>query len=92
MCNFLMFQYIETLFSILVQPPPTHSTNISIHQQGNIALDGAASVPLTPSNVLLRGAKLRNTQWVHGVVVYTGHETKLLLNSTATPLKRCNCN
>ena len=39
---------------------------------------------------MLRGAKLRNTAWIHGVVVYTGHETKLLLNSRKTPLKRSN--
>lgn len=32
--------------------------------------------------MLLRGAMLRNTAWVHGVVTYTGHETKLMKNST----------
>jgi len=37
---------------------------------------------------LLRGAKLQNTNWIFGQVVYTGHETKLLKNSTAAPLKR----
>lgn len=31
---------------------------------------------------------LRNTSWVFGVVIYTGHETKLLMNSTKAPLKR----
>jgi len=29
-----------------------------------------------------------NTKWVFGQVVYAGHETKLLMNSTAAPLKR----
>lgn len=31
---------------------------------------------------------LRNTSWVFGIVVYTGHETKLMRNSTMAPLKR----
>uniref|UniRef100_A0A8C7DPR4 Phospholipid-transporting ATPase n=1 Tax=Oncorhynchus kisutch TaxID=8019 RepID=A0A8C7DPR4_ONCKI len=35
-------------------------------------------------------AQLRNTQWVHGVVVYTGHDTKLMQNSTRPPLKLSN--
>lgn len=36
---------------------------------------------LDPTQLLLRGAQLRNTSWVYGVVVFTGHETKLMLNS-----------
>lgn len=37
--------------------------------------------------MLLRGAQLRNTQWVVGIVVYTGHDSKLMqvkLNSLST--------
>ena len=37
-----------------------------------------STMPLGPDQILLRGAQLRNTQWVHGVVVYTGHDTKLM--------------
>uniref|UniRef100_A0AAY4DAS8 Phospholipid-transporting ATPase n=1 Tax=Denticeps clupeoides TaxID=299321 RepID=A0AAY4DAS8_9TELE len=48
------------------------------------------TVPLGPDQILLRGAQLRNTQWVHGVVVYTGHDTKLMQNSTRPPLKLSN--
>ncbi|CAB1325643.1 unnamed protein product, partial [Coregonus sp. 'balchen'] len=45
---------------------------------GNIRLDGHSTVPLGPDQILLRGAQLRNTQWVHGI------------NSTRPPLKLSN--
>ncbi|XP_012988267.2 phospholipid-transporting ATPase IA isoform X1 [Esox lucius] len=57
---------------------------------GNIRLDRHSTVPLGPDQILLRGAQLRNTQWVHGIVVYTGHDTKLMQNSTRPPLKLSN--
>ncbi|CCG80792.2 putative Phospholipid-transporting ATPase, partial [Taphrina deformans PYCC 5710] len=44
-------------------------------------------IPLSPDQLLLRGAQLRNTQWVYGIVIFTGHETKLMRNATATPIK-----
>lgn len=43
--------------------------------------------PITNDNVLLRGSTLRNTKWAIGVVVYTGSETKIMLNSGITPTK-----
>ena len=49
---------------------------------------GEKEFPLSPEQLLLRGATLRNTPWIHGVVVFTGHETKLMRNATATPIKR----
>ncbi|KAL4912226.1 hypothetical protein BDW62DRAFT_195155 [Aspergillus aurantiobrunneus] len=44
--------------------------------------------PITINNLLLRGCSLRNTDWVLGVVVFTGIETKIMLNSGETPSKR----
>ena len=38
--------------------------------------------------MILRGATLRNTGWIFGLVIFTGHETKLMRNATATPIKR----
>lgn len=43
---------------------------------------------LSPNQLLLRGAQLKNTRWVYAAVVFTGHETKLMKNSTATPIKQ----
>ncbi|XP_072567472.1 phospholipid-transporting ATPase IB isoform X3 [Paramormyrops kingsleyae] len=57
---------------------------------GTLFLDNHNPVPLGPDQVLLRGAQLRNTQWVVGIVVYTGHDSKLMQNSTKAPLKRSN--
>ncbi|KAF5916337.1 hypothetical protein HPG69_017571 [Diceros bicornis minor] len=57
---------------------------------GNLHLDGKSPVSLGPDQILLRGTQLRNTQWVFGIVVYTGHDTKLMQNSTKAPLKRSN--
>lgn len=55
--------------------------------QGNLKTAGKVT-PMTPDQLLLRGATLRNTQWIHGVTIFTGHETKLMRNATATPIKR----
>lgn len=44
--------------------------------------------PVTINNMLLRGCSLRSTEWVLGVVVFTGGESKIMLNSGATPAKR----
>ncbi|KAI0958077.1 hypothetical protein AcW1_006256 [Taiwanofungus camphoratus] len=38
--------------------------------------------------VLLRGTVLKNTQWVIGVVLFTGQDTKIVLNSGGAPSKR----
>ena len=45
-------------------------------------------VSLNPSNILLRGSNLRNTEWVVGIAVYNGHDSKVMMNSTDTPSKR----
>ena len=39
------------------------------------------SFPLEAKNLLLKGAKLRNTNWIIGIIIYTGHNCKLLKNS-----------
>ncbi|MCP9259162.1 Phospholipid-transporting ATPase tat-1 [Dirofilaria immitis] len=44
--------------------------------------------PLSISQLLLRGARLKHTQWICGVVLYTGHDSKLLMNSKIAPLKQ----
>jgi len=45
---------------------------------------------LSNTQMLLRGAMLRNTEWIYGVAVYTGHESKLMKNANKAPLKMSN--
>ncbi|KAE9030157.1 Phospholipid-transporting ATPase [Phytophthora rubi] len=43
---------------------------------------------LTMDNLILRGSESRNAEWTLGLVIYTGKETKVQMNSVAVPLKR----
>jgi len=46
-----------------------------------INLQRGEKISLSVENLLLRGSSLRNTDWVIGVVVYTGHDTRIMRNS-----------
>ncbi|CCF55679.1 hypothetical protein KAFR_0A02410 [Kazachstania africana CBS 2517] len=61
--------------------------------QGNLRWDDSGSgesknEPVTINNMLLRGCTLRNTKWAMGIVVFTGDETKIMLNAGVTPTKK----
>lgn len=58
----------------------------SIHTGLNDSIDDldVSTIPLLTDNLLLRGSKVRNTEWVIGCAVYTGQSTKLALNSRIT--------
>jgi phospholipid-transporting ATPase len=44
--------------------------------------------PLTSETVLLKGSILRNTEWIYGITVYTGHQTKVMKNSLKARQKK----
>ena len=43
--------------------------------------------PIAMSQMLLRGCLLKNSNFIYGLVVYTGRETRIQMNSAAAPLK-----
>lgn len=53
-----------------------NAKNSSVSQQQNVL-----EVPLEADNLCLRGSSLRNTEWVIGVAIFTGHDTKVMMNS-----------
>ena len=38
-------------------------------------------IPLSAKQLLLKGAKLKNTPWIVGIVVYVGHDCKIMKNA-----------
>ncbi|XP_030599115.1 phospholipid-transporting ATPase IC isoform X1 [Archocentrus centrarchus] len=44
--------------------------------------------PLELDNMLLRGCKMRNTDWCHGLVIFAGADTKIMKNGGKTRFKR----
>ncbi|GFY97169.1 ATPase E1-E2 type family protein [Actinidia rufa] len=54
---------------------------------GNLEYDRQI-YPLDLSQILLRDSKLRNTTYVYGVVIFTGHDSKVMQNATKSPSKR----
>jgi|JI6StandDraft_1071083.scaffolds.fasta_scaffold32948_3 magnesium-transporting ATPase (P-type) len=50
---------------------------------GKIAFTGLKPInQLTAKNLLPRGSKLKNVEWVIGLVVYTGVDTKVMMNGS----------
>lgn len=82
-------QHVTALHGVIRSEQPNNSLYT---YEGTIDLTTAAGVPkqipLGPDQLLLRGAQIRNTPWLYGIVVFTGHETKLMRNATAAPIKR----
>jgi phospholipid-transporting ATPase len=42
---------------------------------------------LGADNLMLRGSSLKNTEYVYGIAVFTGHDTKIMKNSAAAKYK-----
>ncbi|CAG8528415.1 16324_t:CDS:2 [Acaulospora colombiana] len=77
-----------------VQSEPPHPNLYSytavMHwfQKPEMTEDDHEIEPISINNALLRGCVVRNTEWIIGLVMFTGTDTKIMLNSGDTPSKR----
>ena len=55
---------------------------------GTLEIGGSDKSALSSKNLLLRGAVLKNTTWIVGVVIYTGQDTKIMKNAEEAKFKQ----
>ena len=77
-----LFDYQEGNFYIEALPP-----NKSIYDIEGTVFVYKNKNYITIKNVLLRGARLKNVDYIYGIVLYSGHDTKLMQNIGHSSLK-----
>ncbi|KAJ4478456.1 phospholipid-translocating ATPase [Lentinula aciculospora] len=84
----------ENSFKVMCDRPETNMYRLNaMVEMGQSENDDDASgkgtkYPVDLQTVLLRGTVLKNTDWVIGVVLFTGEDTKIVMNAGKTPSKR----
>jgi phospholipid-translocating ATPase len=66
---------------------PSNINRISVIPTDMELQTGLHNIPLMAENLMLRGSRVRNTEWAIACAVYTGQQTKLALNSKITKNK-----
>ncbi|KAF5313608.1 hypothetical protein D9611_010219 [Ephemerocybe angulata] len=77
--------------SFILDSEPPHQNLYTYHavlRYNDPATNEPKMEPVSINELLLRGCSLRNTSWVIGLVVFTGQDTKIMLNGGDTPSKR----
>ena len=55
--------------------------------EGTVTTPSGDTFSLDHNSLMLRGTSLKNTEWVYGIVVYTGHDSKIMKNSSKSRTK-----
>ena len=80
-----IFDYTNDHFFIEVLPPNKDLYNI----EGTVFYENNKKF-FNIKNILLRGARLKNVDYVYGIVLYSGHDSKLMQNIGHSSLKLSN--
>ncbi|XP_039280038.1 probable phospholipid-transporting ATPase VA [Nilaparvata lugens] len=79
-------EFVPSLFRSVVEVEAPTTKIYRFH--GAIIHPSGERVPVGTENLLLRDCVLKNTDYVEGIVVYAGHETKAMLNNNGPRWKR----
>ena len=71
------FSLLHGLIGVIECEPP----NNRLHKFVGTLHWNDKDYALDNDKILLRGCRVRNTKWMYGVVIYAGHDTKLVQNS-----------
>ena len=63
-------------------------TPILDEASGKMSIGAMKAFNIENNQFLLRGASLKNTGWIVGVVAYTGNETKIMMNAEDSRFKQ----
>lgn len=77
--------------SFYLDSEPPHQNLYLYHgvlRYKDLATGDQKQEPVSINELLLRGCAIRNTNWIIGLVVFTGADTKIMLNGGDTPSKR----
>ena len=80
-----IFDYTNDHFFIEVLPPNKDLYDI----EGTVFYENNKNF-FNIKNILLRGARLKNVDYVYGIVLYSGHDTKLMQNIGHSSMKLSN--
>ena len=71
-----------TISGHVITDPPNQDLYL-LSKIMKLSYNGGAemTIPLSAKQLLLKGAKLKNTPWIVGIVVYVGHDCKIMKNA-----------
>jgi phospholipid-transporting ATPase len=81
--------YPEKISTVIESAAPNEKMDKNSWKGNLIDFNGRSDkVPLSMTQLLLRGCTLRNTKWIIAAVCFTGLDTKLMMQNKDKPLKR----
>jgi phospholipid-translocating ATPase len=71
-------------FNGRIDPSPSLQRTSQFENEDTQIQTTSQGIPLMAENLILRGSRVKNTEWAIACAVYTGPHTKLALNSKLT--------